>query len=150
MWKKEEFVIFDDKSRLDVDVIYRFIAEESYWGRGRSREAMVEAIEKSVLCFGLYRDAPQGAKQVGFARVVGDNAVCGYIADVFMLGEYRGRGLGKWLIRTVVEHPDVAKLRRVMLHTSTPDFYRDARFEIYDQSGASKFMERPLRGTAKR
>lgn len=142
MWTLGEFVISDDKSLLDHDVIHRFIAGESYWGRGRTRAAMDEAIGNSILCFGLYRRVAEELEQIGFARVVGDNVVCGFIADVFVLAPYRGRGLGKWLIRTVIRHPRVSGLRKLMLYTDTPDFYRDAQFVVYDQATASKFMER--------
>ena len=140
MWQKDGFVISTDKAALNIDVIHRFIAKESYWGKGRSREAVVETIKNSILCFGLYRDAPEPANLVGYARVVGDNVVFGFLADVFVLTDYRGTGLGKWLVQTILEHPDIAKLRRMTLFTRTPDFYRGA-FDIYDQSGVSVFMQ---------
>lgn len=141
MWKKDEFVISDDRSLIEFDMVYCFITEESYWGKERSREGMSEALNRSVLCFGMFIDERGMHKQIGFARVAGDNAYFGLLADVFILKEYRGRGLGKWLIHTIAHHPDVSKLRKFILYTNTPDFYRHNDFDLYDQSGVAKFME---------
>jgi GNAT superfamily N-acetyltransferase len=139
--EKDGFLISDDKLLLDLDVVHRFIAEESYWGKGRSREEMAEAIRKSAHCFGIYCKFPDRIEQVGFARVVGDDIFFAVIADVFVLPAYRGNGLAKWLVRTILNHPAVKGLRRRVLFTNTPDVYRSSGFDIYDQSGVSKFME---------
>jgi GNAT superfamily N-acetyltransferase len=131
--RDDGYVISTDKSRLDVDFIHRYIAEESYWARGRSREVQERAIANS-LCFGLYCDG----QQVGFARVVSDCATFGWLCDVFVDEAQRGRGLGKWLIETVVAHPDVAPIRRLMLAT------RDAH-ELYRRYGGFDMLSNPER-----
>jgi GNAT superfamily N-acetyltransferase len=104
--------ISTDRSRIDVDLVHRFLSEDSYWARGRSREATEGAIANS-LCFGAYEDG----EQVGFARVVTDRATFGFLADVFVVPSARGAGVGKELIAAVVAHPDVRSLERLTLAT---------------------------------
>ncbi len=106
-----EFTISTDPQRLDLAVIHGFLAT-TYWARQRPRATMEEAIRHS-LCFGLYR----GTAQVGFARAITDYATFAYMADVFILPEYRGRGLGKWLVQTMLDHPELRTLRRWSLLT---------------------------------
>lgn len=122
-WVRDEFVISTDKDRLNADLIFKFLLEESYWANTRSPEQMSRAIENS-LCFGVYF----GEKQVGFARVISDLATFAYLGDVFILNDFRGRGLSKWLMETVVSHPDLQGLRRWILAT------RDAH-GLYEQFG---------------
>lgn len=110
--QKDEFTISTDRSRLDVDTIHRFLVEDSYWARERTLDQTKTAIENSI-CFGLYRDD----KLIGFARVVSDKATFAYIGDVFVLEEYRGRGLSKWLMQVIVEYPELQGLRRWVLAT---------------------------------
>lgn len=90
----------DDPSRLDVDAIHAYIGGESYWAKGRSREKMHAVIEGSRRVLGLY--APDGS-QAGFCRVVSDGVTFAYLADVFVLAEHQGRGLGVELVREAVE-----------------------------------------------
>jgi GNAT superfamily N-acetyltransferase len=112
-WRRNECLISTDAQGLDLDVIHRFLSEESYWAPGVTREVVARSIENSI-CFGLY-----GASgQVGFARVITDRAAFAYLADVFVLPEHRGRGLGKWLVETVLSHPDLQNLRRFFLGTA--------------------------------
>ena len=125
------FLISTDKSKLDVDVIHRFLTR-SYWAEGIPRETVMRAIENS-LCFGVY----SGGEQVGFARVVSDFATYAYLADVFILEPYRERGLGKELIATVMAHPELQGLRRWSLGT------RDAH-GLYAQFGFTA-LENPSR-----
>lgn len=94
------YTLSTDPSRLDIDVVHTYLSEHSYWARGRSRSVVERSIEHS-LCFGVY----QGKHQVGFARVITDFAVHAYLADVFVLPEHRGRGLGKWLVASMLSHP---------------------------------------------
>jgi GNAT superfamily N-acetyltransferase len=89
----------DDRSRVDVDAVHAFISRQSYWGRGRSRDRVERAIAGSARVVGLYR----GAEQVGFARAVTDAATVAYLADVYVLPAYRGRGLGLELVREIVD-----------------------------------------------
>lgn len=106
------YLISTDRARLDLDAIYAYLSGESYWARGRSRERVVRGIENS-LPFGVYRDGAQ----VGFARVVTDYATFAYLGDVFILPEYRGQGLSKWLMETIVDHPRLQGFRRWILAT---------------------------------
>jgi GNAT superfamily N-acetyltransferase len=112
-WCRGEYLISTDAQRLELDVIHRFLSEESYWAPGVTREEVERSIENSI-CFGLY-----GASgQVGFARVITDRAAFAYLADVFVLPDHRGRGLGKWLVETVLSYPDLQNLRRFFLGTA--------------------------------
>lgn len=122
-WKNGEFVIDTDRSRLDFDAIQRFLAEDSYWAKTRTPEQTQTAIDNSI-CFGLYH----GETLAGFARVVSDQATFAYLGDVFIIDEYRGQGLSKWLMQTIVSHPDLQGLRRWVLAT------RDAH-GLYEQYG---------------
>lgn len=138
MWKNDNYTISTDRTLLDMTAIHQFISCESYWGIGRSREMVERAINNSTLCFGVYHVK----NQIGFARVVTDLTTFAYLADVFILEDYRGQGLGKWLIRTIVNHPDLMPLKRIMLFTQTPEFYDDAGFKLYSPTDKSKFMVR--------
>jgi GNAT superfamily N-acetyltransferase len=112
-WRRGEYLISTDAHRLELDVIHRFLSEDSYWAPGVTREVVVRSIENSI-CFGLYGPSVQ----VGFARVITDRAAFAYLADVFVLPDHRGRGLGKWLIETVLSYPDLQNLRRFFLGTA--------------------------------
>ena len=116
------FLISTDRSKLDLDVIHKFLAR-SYWAEGIPRETVERSIENS-LCFGVY----DNARQIGFARVISDFATYGYVADVFILEPYRERGLGKELMASIMAHPDLQGLRRWSLGT------RDAQ-GLYAQFG---------------
>ena len=126
------FEISTDRSRLDIEMIHRFLSEESYWAKNRSLEQTKTAIENSI-CFGVY----QGERQVGFARVISDQATFAYLGDVFILDEFRGQGLSKKLMEAVVSHPYLQGLRRWVLAT------RDAH-GLYEKYGflPLKFPER--------
>jgi GNAT superfamily N-acetyltransferase len=110
-WTRGEYTISTDRRRLDLDIIHGFLTR-SYWAEGRSRERVAQAIECS-LPFGLYhREA-----QIGFARVVTDYVVIAFLADVFVLEPYRGRGLGGWLVEVVTGLPELRSVRRWLLGT---------------------------------
>lgn len=135
----ENFVISTEKARLDIEMIHRFLSYDSYWAQGRTLEQTRTAIENSI-CFGVYLEE----RQVGFARVVTDRATFAYIGDVFILDEFRGRGLSKTLMRTMLQHPELQGLRRWVLAT------KDAH-ELYEQFGFSelRFPERWMELPAK-
>jgi GNAT superfamily N-acetyltransferase len=121
--KQGEFVISADPTRLDFDEIYSFLSN-TYWARERPRRVMKAALKHSC-CFGMYH----GCHQIGFARAVTDYATYGYLADVYVLEPYRGRGLGHWLVKTVLEHPELKHLRRWGLVTrDSQSLYRDCGF----------------------
>jgi GNAT superfamily N-acetyltransferase len=115
--------VVTDRGRMDVELIHRYLSEESYWAKGIPRELVERSIANS-LCFGAF----DGEAQVGFARVVTDYATFGYLADVFVLPSHRGRGIAKELMRAVREHPELQALRRWHLVT------RDAH-GLYAQFG---------------
>jgi len=110
---KNGFSISTDKSLLDIDLIYNYLDKDSYWANGIPFEKLERSIKNS-LCFGLYFKQ----KQIGFARVVTDKAVFAYLADVFVLPDYRKKGLSKWLMQTIMAHPDLQGLRRWSLATA--------------------------------
>jgi len=109
----KNFKITSDPNDLDFEVIYQFIST-SYWAKGIPRTVLETAIANSLV-FGLYKTS---GEQVGFARVTTDKATFAYLADVFILPEVQGLGLGKLLVETIVAHPDLQGLRRFMLATS--------------------------------
>jgi GNAT superfamily N-acetyltransferase len=129
---KKGFSISTDKSLLDFGMIYHYLDEDSYWAQGIPADKLRKAIENSI-CFGVYKEK----KQVGLARVVTDEATFAYLCDVFILPDYRGLGLSKWLIQTIIAHPDLQGLRRWSLATA------DAH-GLYKQFGFTEFS-RPER-----
>lgn len=118
MWSRDGFTISTDPSHLDIEAIWRFLHDEAYWSKGVPREIVERAIGSS-LCFGLFAGDPSrgAATQAGFARVVTDGATFAWLCDVFVLPGYRGRGLGEWLVGTVVAHPDLRIQRMFVLAT---------------------------------
>jgi GNAT superfamily N-acetyltransferase len=108
------YAISDDIGRLDRDVIHRYIAEGSYWAKGRDRALMDRTIDRS-LCLGVY--APDGS-QAGFARLTTDRTTSAHLADVFILPAHRGRGLSKALMRAILAHPEMQTVSRWTLSTS--------------------------------
>jgi GNAT superfamily N-acetyltransferase len=116
------YEISTDPSRLDITLVHGFLSN-SYWAKGRPREVVERSIQSS-LCFGVYAEG----RQIAFARVITDRAVFGYLADVFVLPEFRGRGIAKALIDRILDHPDVRGLQLLLLRT------RDAH-GLYAQFG---------------
>ncbi len=128
-YSKAGFTISTDPGLLDVDMIHRYLSEQSYWAHGRSREIIERSIRFSF-CFGLYAANDHPPPQIGFARVVSDHATFAYLADVFILPDYQGQGLGRWLVETMLNHPEMKTVRRWILYTSTAhDLYRRFGFE---------------------
>jgi len=113
IFEQKGFSISTDKNLLDVQLIYNFLDQDSYWARGIPVEVLQKAIANSM-CFGVYKHNDQ----IGFARVITDNATFAYLCDVFILNNYRGLGLSKWLIQTIVNHPELQGLRRWSLATA--------------------------------
>ena len=109
---KDRFTISTDPSRLDMDAIVDLL-QHAYWAVGRPREKTEHAYQNSLV-FGVY----DGDKQIGMARVVTDYAIFAYLCDVFIHEDYRTQGLGKWLMRTIMDHPDLADMRRWLLVTN--------------------------------
>ena len=133
------FEISTDPARLDLDYLHAFLSE-SYWSPGIPRETVARAVANS-LCFGLY--APDGAP-AGFARVVSDHATFAYLADVFVDAAHRGRGLGVWLVETVLAHPELQGLRRWALATADAHaLYARFGFAPPSRRDLQLFIERP-------
>lgn len=133
VWTRGEYTISTERKRLDLDVIHGFLVR-SYWARGRTRDRVSQSIAHS-LPFGLYHRQ----EQVGFARVVTDYVVIAYLADVFVLEEHRGNGLGEWLVETAMSLPELHLMRRWLLATrDAHELYR--RFG-FDQPKAGVLME---------
>jgi GNAT superfamily N-acetyltransferase len=128
----------DDPERVDVAAVHRFLSEESYWAAGRAPDVQKRLIREATRVVGLYHDGAQ----VGFCRAIGDGVAVMYLADVYVLPEYRGRGLGVELVREMVDRGPYAGVRW-MLHTA------DAH-ELYAKLGfggpGSRSLERPPRG----
>ena len=123
---KDEFTISTDREKLDLHFIHDFLSGQSYWLPGVPFERVQKAADHS-LNFGLYDQD----KQIGYARIVTDYTRIAYLADVFIIDAYRGRGLSKWLIQVIMDHPDLQHLSRWMLNT------RDAH-GLYEQFGWTK------------
>ena len=110
---KKDYSISTDQQNIDLEMIYKYLSEESYWSKGISFDTVKKSIRNSI-CFGIYLTG----QQVGFARVVTDKATFAYICDVFILPDHKGIGLSKWLIQTILAHPDLQGLRRWSLATA--------------------------------
>ncbi len=121
-WRQGEYTISTEYARLDSAFVHDFLSR-SYWAQNIPVETVQRSIENS-LCFGLY----EAEKQIGFARVVTDRATFAYLCDVFVIEDYRGRGLSKWLMETILAHEELQNLRRWLLAT------RDAH-GLYGQFG---------------
>ncbi len=130
------FEIDTDKSRLDIGRIHDFLSRCSHWARGIPREVVERAIANS-LCFGLYRDGVQ----IGFARVVTDEATFAYLADVFVVADERNAGLGQFLVEAILAHQPLQGLRRWLLVTrDAASLYRRCGFT--DPVGGCTHLER--------
>jgi GNAT superfamily N-acetyltransferase len=136
-WQRERYVISTDPGRLDREAIWRFL-RTSYWSPNVRREVVEAAIDNSLV-FGLF--APDG-DQAGFARAVTDRARFAWLADVFVLDEHRGRGLGVWLVQTALSHPDLASLRIVLGTADAHGLYARFGFAAVD---SGRMMERAAR-----
>lgn len=124
-----DYLITTDPAKLNVDLIYHYLSQESYWAAGIPKTVVEKSVNNS-LCFSLYyKDA-----QVGFARLVTDKATFAYLADVFVITAHRGKGLSKWLMQTIHAHPELQNLRRWWLGT------KDAH-GLYEQFGWARITD---------
>jgi GNAT superfamily N-acetyltransferase len=133
--RRGPYFVSTDPRLLDVSLIHKFLSEQSYWAPGIPRDVVGRSLENS-LCFGLFCDS----EQIGFARLVTDRATFAWLADVFVIEAHRGQGLGRWLVGSLLEHPDLQGLRRILLGT------RDAhglyqRFGFTPLAEPSRFLE---------
>lgn len=130
---KNEYLISTDQAKLDVKLIHHFLSKESGWSNGITFDKVKKSIDNS-LNFGIYTRQ----KLIGYARVISDFSTIAYLGDVFILPEYRGLGLSKWLMEVIMEHKELQGLRRWVLLTSTAEwlyekygFIRLPKPEIY-------------------
>ncbi|TSB45720.1 GNAT family N-acetyltransferase [Alkalicoccobacillus porphyridii] len=144
-YTQNNFTISTDKQLLDIDAIHTFLTKESYWwSEDTPKELVAIAIENSILCYGVYEQVSSNgeAKLVGFARVISDLVRFSWLCDVFILPDYRGRGLSKWLINVITGHPQLSGTR---FNLGTNDAHK-----LYKQYGFSSLqeperrMERPI------
>jgi GNAT superfamily N-acetyltransferase len=132
------FELDDDKARIDLEEVHRFLSEEAYWALGRPRALQQQLVDGAARVVGLYHDG----RQIGFCRAASDGNSFVYLADVYVLPDYRGRGLGEELVREMVDHGPLAK-RRWLLHTTDAhDLYRkfgfgDPTFKVMERPGES-------------
>lgn len=128
------FELDDDRARIDVDEVHRFLSTESYWAEGRSRETVERLVHEAQRVVGLYH----GDRQIGFTRTASDGVAFAYLADVYVLPEFRGRGLGVEIVRETVENGPYAG-RKWLLHTTDAHgLYEKLGFRRLDD----KVMER--------
>jgi GNAT superfamily N-acetyltransferase len=126
-WRRDGgYVISDDASRVDIDLVHRWLAEEAYWAKGRPHDVVVRSLAAS-LNLGVYSP---GGSQVAFCRWVTDGATFAWLCDVFVDRGHRGSGIGTWLVEVAVAHPAVAGVKRKLLATQDAhDLYAKVGFE---------------------
>lgn len=130
-------VLDDDPARIDVDAVHDYLANESYWAQGRPRHVVQRLVENANRVVGIY----DGERQVGFARAFTDGATLVYLADVYVLEEYRGRGLGVELIREMIDNGPYQNLGWILHTRDAHGLYR--KFGFVDPS--DRVLERPSR-----
>lgn len=134
-WKHGSYTVRTDPDAPDLDAVYEFL-KTAPWASGLSREALDRATRHS-LCFSLFEET----RQIGLARVITDYVTYAYMCDVYVVEERRGLGLGSWLVRCVLEHPDIACLKRIALIThDAQEFYLHLGFQF--ASHPEHYMER--------
>jgi ribosomal protein S18 acetylase RimI-like enzyme len=132
------FELDDDPGRIDVDAVRGYLSEQSYWAAGRSRETVARLVREASRVVGLYR----GAEQVGFARAVSDGVAVAYLADVYVLPEHQGRGLGRELVGEMIENGPYARVRWLLHTTDAQGLYAKHGFG----PPGERLMERPGAG----
>jgi len=133
-WYKEQFVIDDTRDRIDLEEVHKYLLT-TYWAKDRPKEIVQQAWSNSSLVIGLY----DSEKLIGFARVITDFTIVAYLADVFLLEEYRGKGLGKWMVERIIAHPTLATVRWVLHTKDMHSLYRQVGFK----EAGEMVMERP-------
>jgi N-acetylglutamate synthase-like GNAT family acetyltransferase len=132
-WERDDFTISSEKGKVDIDALHDMLSR-TYWAKDRSREEIEKTIANS-LCFSLFK----GDEQVGFARVLTDGVAYAVILDMVIREDFRGQGLGKWMLQCLVEHPQVVPLRQVLWTSDADGFYQKLGFE---EMSMLKFMAR--------
>ena len=133
LWERGDFRITSDQNRVDIDALHAMLSQ-TYWARDRSRDAVAKSVANS-LCFSIFK----GDEQIGFVRAITDGITYAVILDMIIREDFRGQGLGKWLVQCIGEHPAVVPLRQVLWTVDADDFYRQGGFE---EMSKLKFMAR--------
>lgn len=133
-YRRQEFLISTDRSRLDVDLIHAYLTR-SWWAPGVAKDTVARSLAASH-CFGVYH----GPRQIGFGRVITDFATYAYVCDDFILDEYQGRGLGTWLMECILRDPELQGLRRWTLIAHDPRFYAKFGFKPLREPGINMEM----------
>jgi GNAT superfamily N-acetyltransferase len=131
-----KYLISTDKSLLSLDTIYDFLVNKAYWAKNRTKEQIEKSIKNS-LCFGVY----DAGRQVGFARAITDYAVMYWLCDVFVDEEYRGEGIGKFLVEFIVNHPDLKDLGAGLNTNDAHGLYEKYGFAS-PAPGVNKYMSK--------
>ena len=129
----------DDPSRTDKDAVWRFLSTEAYWGKYRSRADFEAQMASAWRVVGVYESAT--GRQVGFARAISDGVAFAYLADLFILADARGAGLGKELVATMIDRGPGADFRWTLHTSDAHELYRKYGFAEPD----TRYMERPSR-----
>ena len=120
-----EFLLSSDPEKLNLDIIHGYLSKHSYWAHNIPLNVVKKSLNNS-LCFGLYHKK----KQIGLVRVITDKATFAYMADTFVIDEYQGKGLGNWMIETVMKSSELQGLRNWQLSTrDAHEFYRKFGFQ---------------------
>jgi GNAT superfamily N-acetyltransferase len=139
--QRNNFTISTDPARLDMEAVVDMLTR-AYWAIGRPRARTERAIQNSLV-FGVYA----GDRQVGLARVVTDYSIFAYLCDVFILEEYRAHGLGKWLLETILEYPDLRDVRRwLLVTTDAHGLYQKYGFHVIEDPERWMQMVQPFPG----
>jgi GNAT superfamily N-acetyltransferase len=145
-WKREDgFTISTNKEYLDFEVIHPYLSHESYWAKGISKDILIKSLENTPSCYGIYKGDPSTqdeAVQVGFARVITDFTRFSWLGDVFVLPDYRGKGLSKWLMHVITTDPDLEGTSFQLATKDAHGLYKQFGFQEL-RSPESK-MERPI------
>ncbi len=135
--KNDDYTISTNPALINVVAVHQYLSEESYWAKGISFSIVQKSINHS-LCFGLYKQDVM----VGFARLITDTATFAYLCDVFILPAHQGNGLGKWLIQTIQNYPELQGLRRWMLATKDAHgLYTQYGWEPLTEELSKRFMQ---------
>lgn len=138
-WVCGKYVVSTDKARLSIDTVYDLLVNKSYWANNRTREQIENSIKNSI-CFGVY----EGIRQVGFARVVTDYSVMYWLCDVFIDEEFRGKGLGKFLVECVTSHPDLRNLSGILATRDAQGLYAKYGFVVLPFDKVTYMRRKPI------
>lgn len=133
LWEKDGFAVSANRQDVDIDILHGLL-KTSYWAQHRTRDEVQQSIENSM-CFSLLKNK----EMIGFVRVLTDTMAYAIILDMIITNEYRGQGLGQWMMKCICEHPQVAPLRQLLWTGDADKFYNQCEFV---EMSSLKFMSR--------